>query len=122
VNWPEVAWAGLDRLRHHLDRTPFDQELHHLVMLAESALAGVTRPSTAEPARAVCPRFRIGDEVVRTIAMVARFDPIAEVTLDELRVELMYPLDGAAERFFRDRQKPKPSAQGTEPAVALPAE
>jgi len=22
VNWPEVAWAGLDRLRHHLDRTP----------------------------------------------------------------------------------------------------
>jgi hypothetical protein len=24
VNWPEVAWAGLARLRHQLDRTPFD--------------------------------------------------------------------------------------------------
>jgi transcriptional regulator with XRE-family HTH domain len=122
VNWPEVAWAGLDRLRHHLHRTPFDQELHRLVTLAESALASVPRPSTAEPTLAICPWFRIGDQIVRTIAMVARFDPIAEVTLDELRVELMYPLDQAAERFFRDRHKLMPSAQDTEPAAAVPAE
>jgi hypothetical protein len=33
--------------------------------------------------------------------MVARFDHPAEITLDELRVELMYPVDEAAERFFR---------------------
>ena len=102
VNWPEVAWAGLDRLRHQLGRAPFDRELRDLVALAESALAGVDRPATAEPPLSVCPWFRIGDRVVRTIAMVARFDPIAEVTLDELRVELMYPLDDAAERFFRE--------------------
>ncbi len=55
-----------------------------------------------------CPSFRVGDEVVRTIAMVARFDPVAEVTLDELRIELMYPLDAAAERFFR-RSWPAPT-------------
>jgi transcriptional regulator with XRE-family HTH domain len=109
VNWPEVAWAGLDRLRHHLARTPFDQELRQLVTLAESVLAGVARPPTGESTLAVCPWFRIGDQIVRTIAMVARFDPIAEVTLDELRVELMYPLDEAAERFFRDRYNPMPS-------------
>jgi len=40
----------------------------------------------------VCPWFRVGGQVVRTIAMVARFDHIGDVTLDELRVELMYPL------------------------------
>ena len=102
VNWPEVAWAGLDRLRHQLDRTPFDEDLRDLVRLAEKALTGVARPEPADPALAVCPWFRVGDEVVRTIAMVARFDPIAEVTLDELRVELMYPLYEPAERFFRD--------------------
>jgi hypothetical protein len=33
--------------------------------------------------------------------MVARFDHPAEITLDELRVELMYPMDEVAERFFR---------------------
>jgi hypothetical protein len=39
--------------------------------------------------------------MVRTIGMAARFDQVAEVTLDELRIELFYPFDAAAERFFR---------------------
>jgi hypothetical protein len=39
--------------------------------------------------------------VIKTIGVAARFDPAAEVTLDELRIELAYPLDEVAERFFR---------------------
>src|SRR5687767_12146961 len=31
VNWPEVAWAGLDRLRRQHRLTPFDVELGRLV-------------------------------------------------------------------------------------------
>jgi hypothetical protein len=50
----------------------------------------------------LCPAFRVGDEVIHTIAMVARFDPVAEVTLDELR--LMYPGDAAAQRFVHRGQ------------------
>jgi transcriptional regulator with XRE-family HTH domain len=106
VNWPEVAWAGLDRLRHHLVQAPFDDELRALVALAEASLAGVARPSPAESGLVVCPWFRVGDEIVRTIAIVARFDPVAEVTLDELRIELMYPLDAATDRFFHSRRHP----------------
>jgi MmyB-like transcription regulator ligand binding domain len=101
VNWPEVAWAGLDRLRQDARRSPFDEELHSLIAMAEAALDGISRPPTAGAGLMVCPWFRVGGKVVRTIAMVARFDHIAEVTLDELRVELMYPLDDDAERFFR---------------------
>jgi transcriptional regulator with XRE-family HTH domain len=103
VNWPEVAWAGLDRLRAHQRRAPFDPELQQLVTLAEAALADVPRPRSAPPALLVCPWFRVGDQVIRTIAMVARFDHPAEITLDELRVELLYPMDEDAERFFRTR-------------------
>jgi transcriptional regulator with XRE-family HTH domain len=100
VNWPEVAWAGLDRLRRQHRLSPFDAELGRLVSLAETALAGVPRPEPAgEPL--VCPWFRIGERVVRTVAMVARFDHPAETTLDELRVELLYPMDDDAEQFFR---------------------
>jgi hypothetical protein len=33
--------------------------------------------------------------------MVARFDHAAEITLDELRVELIYAMDDVAKRFFR---------------------
>jgi len=105
INWPEVAWAGLDRLRRHRDRHPFDDVLRELTEAAERALADVPRP-VADPGITVCPCFRIDGRIVRTIAMVARFDQVAEVTLDELRVELMYPLDQAAERFFRGAMDP----------------
>jgi transcriptional regulator with XRE-family HTH domain len=111
ANWPEVAWAGLDRLRNHQRRNPFDPELHQLVTLAEAALADVPRPQPT-PDLLVCPWFRIGDQIIRTIAMVARFDHPAEVTLDELRVELMFPLDETAERFFRARAVSRNAADG----------
>ena len=101
VNWPEVAWAGLDRLRQDARRSPFDEELRSLISLAEAALDGVPRPSAAEGGLMACPWFRIGSTVVRTIAMTARFDHPSEVTLDELHIELMYPMDDDADRFFR---------------------
>jgi hypothetical protein len=40
--------------------------------------------------------------VIKTVGMPARFDSTAEVTLDELRIELTYPLDQTADRFFRN--------------------
>jgi hypothetical protein len=52
----------------------------------------------------VCPSFRMGEQVVYTIAMVARFDPVADVTRDGLRLELMYPRDAVAELL------PKPAS------------
>jgi len=107
VNWPEVAWAGLDRLRQQVRQAPFDEELHSLVATAEAALDGMSRPPPAEAGLMVCPWFRVGGQVVRTIAMVARFDHTGDVTLDELRVELMYPLDADAERFFRTQNGPQ---------------
>jgi transcriptional regulator with XRE-family HTH domain len=101
LNWPEVAWAGLDRLRENANRTPFDAGLQTLIGRAETALAGVPRPHSAEAGLIVCPWFRIGGSIVRTIALTARFDHAADVTLDELRAELIYPLDEGADRFFR---------------------
>jgi hypothetical protein len=102
ANWPEVAWAGLDRLRDQLDQTPFDQQLAELVELAETVLAGVPRPSRPSPELVVCPWFRVGGQVVKTIGMVARFESPAEITLAELRIELTYPLDADADRILRD--------------------
>lgn len=97
ANWPEVAWAGLDRLRHQLDRTPFDQQLGQLVDLAETTLAGVPRPHQPSTDPVVCPWFRIGDQIVKTVGIAARFESAAEITLDELRIELTYPLDADAD-------------------------
>jgi MmyB-like transcription regulator ligand binding domain len=107
VNWPDVAWAGLARLRRQLDHAPHDVELRALVELAETAVAGVPSPGSADNNEPVlCPCFRVGDRTVRTIGMAARFDPVTDVTLDELRVELIYPLDAEADVFFRDLGSP----------------
>jgi MmyB-like transcription regulator ligand binding domain len=107
VNWPEIAWAGLRRLRQQLDQAPPDNERRDLVTLAETAVAGLPRPAAPGPELVECPWLRIGEQVVRTIGMAARFDPVAEVTLDELRVEPIYPFDDYAERSFRDRDHPR---------------
>lgn len=101
VNWPEIAWAALDRLRKQLQQAPFADELQRLVILAEAAVAGLPRPLGVEHALVACPWFRVGDTVIRTIPIAARFDTAIDVTLDELRIELIYPQDATAERFFR---------------------
>jgi transcriptional regulator with XRE-family HTH domain len=100
VNWPEVAWAGLARLRQQANLAPFDDDLRALVAQAERALAGLPPPAT-EAGLTLCPAFRVGDQVIRTIGVVARFEPVAEVSVGELRIELTYPMDEVAERFFR---------------------
>jgi len=54
----------------------------------------------------VCPQFRIAGTIVRTIAMTARFDHAADITLNELRAEPIYPLDDAADHYFRTQHPP----------------
>jgi transcriptional regulator with XRE-family HTH domain len=100
ANWAEVAWAGLDRLRHQHRRAPLDPELGALVGIAEAALADVPRPDAGDPDLLVCPALRVDGQIIRTVVMVARFEHAADA-LAGLRVELMYPMDAAAERFFR---------------------
>jgi hypothetical protein len=78
--------------------------LAELVAAAEETLSAVPRPTTS-PDALVCPWFRVGESVVRTMSMVVRFEPAVDITLDELRVELMYPMDDDADRYFRDAQR-----------------
>ncbi|HET9142304.1 helix-turn-helix transcriptional regulator [Actinophytocola sp.] len=101
VNWPDIAWAGLDRLRHQRDRAPSDPYLAELVTLAETTLADTPRPQLPAPDPVLCPWFRIGERIIKTIGIAARFDATTDITLDELRIELTYPLDDTAEHFFR---------------------
>lgn len=101
-NWPEVAWAALDRLSRDAARTGHPR----LIALAERAtahLAGEQRPATAlaEGSPVLETRFRLGDQIVRTFTVVMRFEGAREINFSELRVELLFPVDGPAEAFFR---------------------
>ncbi|MEX2653711.1 MAG: helix-turn-helix transcriptional regulator [Acidimicrobiia bacterium] len=99
-NWDEIISALEDRLVADLLRFPDDPtliELHDAVR----AEVGGRRSPTLPDSRVICPRFRFGEHVVRTVTVAAHFESTADVTLDETRVELIYAEDAEAERFFR---------------------
>jgi hypothetical protein len=77
--------------------------LRDSVARLERHLADVERPTVGgADERVICPRFRFGDRVVTTITTIARFGSARDVTLDELRVELVFPADDESRRFFEE--------------------
>jgi transcriptional regulator with XRE-family HTH domain len=101
VNWPEIAGSALSRLRRECERAPFDETLAELLRDAVAALGDLPgRPQQAADF-VLCPWYRIGDRIIKTVGVAAHFDATAEVTLNELRIELSYPLDQTSEDFFR---------------------
>ena len=105
VNWPDVVQAGLSALRHTAADTG-DAEVIRLLGRAEAHLRDrPARPGTpAGSSPVVCPVFELGGQVIRTISTVMRFDTATEVTTSQLRIELMFPADEAAEAYFQAHQ------------------
>lgn len=110
ANWADLAWVGVRRLQAESARLPGDAELAALASLAAEASQGVTERPGADGARVLCPHFLVGDDLVRTISVVAQFGSARDVTLEELRIELIYPADEAAAAFFRARDDDEPAA------------
>jgi transcriptional regulator with XRE-family HTH domain len=101
-NFPAVAWTFLRRMRREVADSGPDERLQELLARAEAYMKDV--PVADENASAelvICPHLRIGDQVIKTVSMVARFGTAREVTLDAKLVELMFSGDEEAEAFFR---------------------
>ncbi|MEQ6900351.1 helix-turn-helix transcriptional regulator [Nocardioides sp. YIM 152588] len=99
-NWADIAWVGIARLRAEVARFPHDEQLAALADLALDAAGDLPRPTRDVSPRVLCPVFRVGDDLVRTISVVAQFGAPTDITLDELRIELVHPADEASRRFF----------------------
>lgn len=103
VNFDEVAWGGLERLRMDAAEAGFPPEMTVLIESVEQWISNVPRPSDTESltGQFSCPTFRFGDQLVRTITTVTTFSRAPDITLQELRVEQIFPADAASEAFFR---------------------
>lgn len=100
-NWEEVAWRYVESRRREAARAN-DPRLLALAERALRHLDGIPRPPQVNAASpVVCPRLRVGDQIVETFTTVMRFEHAAEVTISELRVELIFPVDEVGDRFFR---------------------
>ena len=72
----------------------------HAALLA--LLADTPRPREAEGAPPVlCPRLRLGGHTLSTITTICRFGNALDLSLDELRVELVFPADAETEALLR---------------------
>ena len=102
-NWTAVVNALKERVAADLLRFPADDalaDLHDRLGQALGPAGQRTEPSTS---RVICPHFNIDGTTIRTITVAARFESVADITLDEIRVELIYPEDHISERFFREQ-------------------
>ena len=101
-NFSAVGWMFLRRMRREVAGSGPDERLQELLERAEAYMKGVDGEMESSSAEfVICPHLRIGDQVIKTVSMVARFGTAREVTLDELRVELVFPRDQEAEAFFK---------------------
>ena len=109
-NWPDIAAALLDRLAGDLMRFPDDRQLQQLHAEVRMSVGRMPPPASHTIGRVVCPRFLINGTQVRTITVAASFESVTDITLDEVRVELIYPEDDASEEFFRNAAARSPVA------------
>jgi len=101
-NWRDVAHIALGTMRAELLRRP-QPELSELIARAEVRAERLGPAPDRWEVPVVCPVFRIDGRRVRTIATVIRFDNAVDVTVADLKIELMFPADDDSEAFFRDR-------------------
>ncbi|MGH1347009.1 MAG: helix-turn-helix domain-containing protein [Nannocystales bacterium] len=106
-NWAELAWRDVDMRKQEAVRVG-DARLHVLADRAEQHLADTPRPRAPDltAAPVVCPRFRFGDQLVQTFSTVMRFEHANDVSLHELKVELIFPAEPSAAAFFRMLAQP----------------
>ena len=99
VNWEEVASAWLARQRLEARRTA-DPRLEAHIARAEQLIGPLPPRIGLEEQPVVHSWITAGDDVLELFTVVVRFDTANDVTLSELRVELLYPGNEAADRFF----------------------
>jgi transcriptional regulator with XRE-family HTH domain len=101
-NWPQVATALAERLSADLMRFSGDRTLEALHDAVRHAVGDKHAALDRTTSRVICPRFRVDGTPIRTITVAARFESVADVTLDEVRVELLYPEDEPSEQYFHN--------------------
>lgn len=84
------------------------EQFHHphptlqvLLQRARAHAEGLTEPLEAPSSAILATPITVGDQTLNTLATVLRFDRALDVTLSEIRVELVYPADDETDRWFR---------------------
>lgn len=101
VNWDEVAYATLTRLRREVAQAGDDAELRALYDEARSHAGDMALPQAPSDAPVLPVRLRVGDHILSTFSTIASFGTAQDIALTDLSIEHMFPADDETEEFFR---------------------
>ncbi len=102
INWEEAIGLVLERLRTEIEFVGEDAILTEL----ERELAIRFNKHCPIPifnrSQAIVPtKFKIDDNVISLFSTIAQFGTVQDLTLDDIKVELMFPMDEVSKNFFK---------------------
>lgn len=100
TNWEHVASHVVRRVRREM-RSPAERAT--LERLIEQSLAGTPLDTSGPPAAPplIAVQWRFGDATLSTMSAITTFGTSADITLDELRIETVLPIDAASDAVLR---------------------
>lgn len=99
INWEEAIGLLLSRLHTETGVTPkLDALVQRLAQHFEKHATG----SGFDRSKAVIPtQFLVGGKTISVFSTIASFGSVQDMVLDDLRIELTFPMDDASEAYFR---------------------
>ena len=103
-NWGEVAHHAARRLRLESAARGGIPRLDH----AAEVLARVPRPAGTRDGPVIPSILRLGDRRLALFSTIAQFGTAEDLLLEDLRIELFFPMDEASAAALRDLAGPRP--------------
>ncbi len=106
INWHEAIGLLLTRLQAELLNGGDDEELAILTGKLAAHFKLYDNNEPIDRAQAVIPtRFALEGKIISVFSTIASFGSVQDVVLDDLKVELMFPLDDISKAYFVERNE-----------------
>lgn len=104
-NWDEVLSLLIIRLRAEGQARGPDQPFDDLVEKLSRHCQRNALQKPSDSLSAVIPtRLKLGEKVISIFSTIATFGSVQDVAMDELRIELMFPLDESSKAYFNQNR------------------
>lgn len=102
VNWDEVVWDIVIRLRREVTVASDDERLAAMLERAEGIARALPGKLAVGPNPVLFTRVKMADRELATFSTLVHFGSSRDVTVDGLHLELIYPADAITERFLKN--------------------
>ncbi|MEO0327431.1 MAG: helix-turn-helix transcriptional regulator [Pseudomonadota bacterium] len=99
-NWQEVIQHTLIRLRTENTHFGSDPVLENAISRLSELLEDQHMPIETNLPPLVPTRYRLGDKTLSLFSTIAQFGTAEDLTLAELKIEMVFPADEASRQFF----------------------